>query len=43
MATPVKALAIKKDQTREKEAGFQEMGTLRCDAWGEEFVIMREV
>jgi hypothetical protein len=36
----MKAVAIKKGQTREKEpADFQEMGALRCDACGEEFVI----
>ena len=36
----MKAVAIKKGQTREKAAaGLQEMGTLRCDACGEEFVI----
>ena len=35
----MKALAIKKGQSREKAAGFQEMGTLRCDGCGEEFVI----
>jgi hypothetical protein len=36
----MKAVAIKRGQTREKAAaGFQEMGTLRCDACGEEFVI----
>jgi hypothetical protein len=35
----MKALAIKKGQSREKAAGFQEMGTLRCDDCGEEFVI----
>jgi rRNA maturation protein Nop10 len=36
----MKPLAIRKGQTREKAAaGFQEMGTLRCDACGEEFVI----
>ena len=33
------ALAIKKGQTREKAAGLPEMGTLRCDSCGEEFVI----
>jgi hypothetical protein len=33
------AMAIKKGQSPEKVAGFQEMGTLRCDACGEEFVI----
>jgi hypothetical protein len=32
------AVAIKKS-SREKTAGFQEMGTLRCDGCGEEFFI----
>ena len=35
----VKAVAIRKGQSREGAAGFQEMGTLRCDGCGEEFVI----
>ncbi len=36
----MKAVAIKKGQTREKAAAdFQEMGALRCDACGEEFII----
>jgi hypothetical protein len=36
----MKAVAIKKGQTREKEpVDFHEMGALRCDACGEEFVI----
>ena len=35
----MRAVAIKKGQSREKSAGFQEMGTLRCDGCGEEFVI----
>ncbi len=35
----MKAVAIKKGQNREKAAGFQEMGVLRCDGCGEEFVI----
>ena len=35
----MKAVAIKKGQTREKAAEFQEMGTVRCDCCGEEFVI----
>jgi hypothetical protein len=35
----MKALAIKKGQSREKAAGFQEMGTLRCEGCGEEFLI----
>jgi len=34
----MKAMAIKKT-SREKTEGFQEMGTLRCDACGEEFFI----
>jgi hypothetical protein len=38
----MRAVAIKKGQTREKAAGFQEMGTLRCDGCGEEFVISHE-
>ena len=35
----MKSVAIKKGQSREQAAGFQEMGTLRCDGCGEEFVI----
>ena len=35
----MKAVAIKKGQGQEKAAGFQEMGTLRCDGCGEEFFI----
>jgi hypothetical protein len=35
----MRAVAIKKGQSREKAAGFQEMGTLRCDGCGEEFCI----
>ena len=38
-AQKMKAVAIKKGQSREKAAGFQEMGTLRCDGCGEEFFI----
>ncbi|MCU1299842.1 MAG: hypothetical protein JWQ87_126 [Candidatus Sulfotelmatobacter sp.] len=38
----MKAVAIKKGQNREKAAGFQEMGTLRCDGCGEEFVICHQ-
>jgi hypothetical protein len=33
------AVAIKKGQSREKAAGLQEMGTVRCDGCGEEFFI----
>ena len=35
----MRAVAIKKGQNREKAEGFQEMGVLRCDGCGEEFVI----
>jgi hypothetical protein len=35
----MKALAIKKGQSREKASGFREMGTLRSDGCGEEFFI----
>ena len=35
----MKAVAIKKGQSREKAEEFQEMGTLRCDGCGEEFLI----
>ena len=34
----MQAVAIKKSSP-EKATGFQEMGTLRCDGCGEEFVI----
>jgi uncharacterized Zn finger protein (UPF0148 family) len=34
----MQAVAIKKSSP-EKAPGFQEMGTLRCDGCGEEFVI----
>jgi hypothetical protein len=34
----MRAVAIKKS-SREKTTDFQEMGTLRCDACGEEFFI----
>jgi hypothetical protein len=36
------ALAIKKGQSREKAAGFHEMGTFRCDQCGEEFSIVHD-
>jgi hypothetical protein len=35
----VKAVAIKKGQSRQTAPGFKEMGVLRCDGCGEEFVI----
>ena len=34
----MRAVAVKKS-SREKTTGFREMGTLRCDGCGEEFVI----
>ena len=33
----MKAVAIKKS-SREKTVGFQEIGTLRCDSCGQEFI-----
>ena len=38
----MKAVAIKKGQSRGKAADFLEMGTLRCDACGDEFVIAHQ-
>jgi hypothetical protein len=38
----MRAVAIKKGQSREKAEGFHEMGALRCDLCGEEFVISHE-
>ena len=38
----MKALAIKKGQTRELAADFREMGTLRCDSCGEEFSVCHD-
>jgi hypothetical protein len=35
----MRAVAINKRRSREETAGFQEMGTLRCDGCGEEFFI----
>jgi hypothetical protein len=35
----MKAVAIKKGHSREKPEKFQEMGTLRCEGCGEEFLI----
>jgi hypothetical protein len=36
------AVAIKKGQTRERAQGFKEMGTLRCDGCGEEFIVFHD-
>ncbi len=38
----MKAVAIRKGQVRERAAGCKDMGTLRCDGCGEEFVIFHE-
>ncbi|MFZ0293208.1 MAG: hypothetical protein WAL52_06350 [Candidatus Sulfotelmatobacter sp.] len=38
----MKAVAIKKGQSLEKATGFQEMGVVRCDGCGEEFVICHQ-
>jgi len=38
----MKAVAIKKGQTRERAPAFKEMGTFRCDGCGEEFIIFQD-
>jgi len=38
----MKAVATKKGQSREKSVGFREMGSLRCDGCGEEFLISHD-
>lgn len=38
----MRAVAIKKGQTRERAPGLTEMGTLRCDHCGEEFIIFHD-
>lgn len=38
----MRAVAIKKGQTRERAPEFLEMGTLRCDQCGEEFIIFHD-
>jgi hypothetical protein len=38
----MRAVAIKKGQTRDRQLDFREMGTLRCDACGEEFAILHD-
>jgi hypothetical protein len=38
----MKAVAIKKCQTRERAPDFKEMGTLRCDGCGEEFIVFHD-
>jgi hypothetical protein len=36
------AVAIKKGQPRERVPDFKEMGTLRCDSCGEEFIVWHD-
>ena len=36
------AVAIKKGQSREKAMGLKDMGSVRCDGCGEEFVVNHE-
>jgi hypothetical protein len=36
------AVAIKKGQTREQAPACQQMGTLRCDSCGEEFIVFHD-
>lgn len=36
----MRAVAIKRGQLKERVPDFMEMGTLRCDGCGEEFVIL---
>lgn len=38
----MKAVAIKKGQTRERAPDLKEMGTLRCDSCGEEFTVFHD-
>jgi len=38
----MRSVAIKKGQSREKAIGLREMGTVRCDGCGEEFVVNHE-
>jgi hypothetical protein len=38
----MRAVAIKKGGSREEAMGLREMGTVRCDGCGEEFVVNHE-
>ena len=38
----MKAVAIKKGQTRERAPAFKEMGAFRCDGCGEEFIVFHD-
>jgi hypothetical protein len=38
----MKAVAIRKGQMGERAPAFEEMGTLRCDSCGEEFVVFHD-
>jgi hypothetical protein len=39
----MKAIAIKKGQEKEIPSDFMEMGTLRCDGCGEEFIVFHNL
>jgi uncharacterized Zn finger protein (UPF0148 family) len=38
----MESVAIKKGQTRERVPDMREMGTLRCEGCGEEFVVFQD-
>jgi len=38
----MRAVAIKKGQTKERAPDFKQMGLLRCDGCGEEFVVFQD-
>jgi hypothetical protein len=38
----MKAVAIKDGQIRERAPDFKEMGTLRCDSCGEQFIVFHD-
>jgi hypothetical protein len=38
----MKSVAIRKGQTGERAPDFTEMGTLRCDSCGEEFIVFHD-
>jgi hypothetical protein len=37
----MKAVAIKKSHTKEQQPNFKEMGILRCDSCGEDFIVFQ--
>jgi hypothetical protein len=38
----MRAVAIKRGQLKERAPAFEEMGTLRCDTCGEEFMVFHD-